>query len=182
MRVISGYLKGRNIKGINIKGTRPTMDRVKESMFAIIQKEIPNSICLDLFSGSGSLAIEAISNGADYSYLVDNSNVAIKTIKENIISLNIINKCKILNQTYTDALNYFYKNNIKFNVIFIDPPYDMHIINDILMYISTNDLLYDNGVIVCEIDKLYLEDNINNLKKIKEKKYGTNYLSFYKKK
>ena len=88
MRVISGFLKGRIIKGININGTRPTMDRVKESLFAIIQNNIKNSICLDLFAGSGSLGIEAISNGAQMSYFVDNSKIAIKTINENINNLN----------------------------------------------------------------------------------------------
>jgi len=72
LRVISGFLKGREIKGYNLVGTRPTMDRVKESIFGTIQNNIKDSIVLDLFSGSGSLGIEAISNGAKYCYFIDN--------------------------------------------------------------------------------------------------------------
>lgn len=180
MRIISGLLKGRIVKGINIDGTRPTMDRVKESMFAIIQNNIKNSTCLDLFGGSGSLGIEAISNGANISYFVDNNKTAIKIIKENLTNLNILDKSAIINKDYNSALNYFKNNNIKFDVIFIDPPYNMQIINDILEYISLNNLLNTNGIIVCETDELYLKSEIKNLVKYKEKKYGSTYLTFYK--
>ena len=74
MRVISGKYKGRNIMGFNVMGTRPTMDRVKESMFGMIQNNIKGSICLDLFAGSGSLGIEALSNGAQECYFIEKNN------------------------------------------------------------------------------------------------------------
>ena len=80
MRVISGKYKGKKLDGFNIEGTRPTMDRVKESMFALIQNEIKDAICLDLFAGSGSLGIEALSNGAKKCYFVDKNQIAIETI------------------------------------------------------------------------------------------------------
>ena len=79
MRIISGIYKGKTIKGHNIEGTRPTMDRVKESLFSMIQLKIKNSVCLDLFSGSGNLGIECISNGSKITYFVDNNIQAIKT-------------------------------------------------------------------------------------------------------
>ena len=78
MKVISGIYKGRQIKGFDIDGTRPTMDRVKESLFATIQNYIKGSIVLDLFSGSGNLAIEALSEGASFAYMVDNKNHVLK--------------------------------------------------------------------------------------------------------
>ena len=87
MRVISGKYKGINLDGFNIEGTRPTMDRVKESMFAMIQGSIKNSICLDLFAGSGSLGIEALSNGAKYCYFIDNSNDIYKILKANLAKI-----------------------------------------------------------------------------------------------
>ena len=87
MRVISGTLKGKNIKGYNISGTRPTMDRVKESVFSTIQDSIKNSVVLDLFAGSGQLGIEAISNGSKLCYFIDNNKEAINTIKKNLKSL-----------------------------------------------------------------------------------------------
>jgi 16S rRNA (guanine(966)-N(2))-methyltransferase RsmD len=109
MRVISGFLKSRQFK-YDIKGTRPTMDKVKESLFAMIQNSIKDSICLDLFSGSGSLGIEAISNGASMVYFVDNNPYAIKIINENINMLNINDKSNVILNDYKKALEYF-KNN-----------------------------------------------------------------------
>ena len=76
MKVISGIYKGRNILGFDLDGTRPTMDRVKESLFGMIQNNIPNSICLDLFAGSGNLGIEALSEGANFCYFCDSNHKA----------------------------------------------------------------------------------------------------------
>ena len=116
MKVISGTLKGRNIKGFNIDGTRPTMDRVKESLFASINSYIPESVVLDLFAGSGNLGIEAISNGANKCYFVDNNKICIKTINENVECFNIKDKANILNMDYKLALKHFKNNKIKFDL------------------------------------------------------------------
>ena len=83
MRVISGIYKGKNILGFDIDGTRPTMDRVKESMFAMVQDNIKDKVVLDLFSGSGSLGIEALSNGAKMCYFNDSNKIAYNTILKN---------------------------------------------------------------------------------------------------
>ena len=84
MKVISGTLKGRKIEGYAIDGTRPTMDRVKESLFATIQNNVKNSVVLDLFAGSGQLGIEAISNGANICYFIDNNKEVIKDNKDTV--------------------------------------------------------------------------------------------------
>ena len=181
MRVISGFLKGRNILGYTLDGTRPTMDRVKESLFGIIQNYVNDSICLDLFAGSGSLGIEAISNGAKKCYFVDKSIDAIKVLNENLNNFNIENKTKVIKNDYINALNYFKEKNIKFDIIFLDPPYKMHILNNIMNYLIENDLLNDNGIIICETDNQYLDNNIKKLELIKQKKYGTTYLYIYRK-
>ena len=115
MRVISGTLKGRNILGYNTPGTRPTMDRVKESMFASIQDYTPNSVVLDLFCGTGSLGIEALSMGSNKCYFVDNGREILKYLNKNIDNLNIRNKSIIINKDYRDSLLYFKNNNIKFD-------------------------------------------------------------------
>ena len=111
MRVISGYLKGRNILGYNIPGTRPTMDRVKESMFALIQNQVKASVVLDLFAGSGQLGIEALSNYCDRCYFVDKNNIAIETIKENSKG---IDNAIIIKSDYKKYLN---ETNIKYDII-----------------------------------------------------------------
>ena len=129
MRIISGKYKGKNIVGYDIDGTRPTQDRVKESLFGIIQNNIVDSKVLDLFAGSGNLGIEALSNGADKCYFVDKNKKCCEIINQN---LNNIENGFVLNKDYKEALSYFKDNNIKFNIIFLDTPYNLDCLDDCL--------------------------------------------------
>ena len=149
MKVISGFLKGRVIEGFDIDGTRPTMDRVKESLFGSIQNYIKESICLDLFAGSGSLGFEALSNGASKCFFVDNNNIVIKQLNKTIHSLNDKDSI-VINMDYKDALNKFKNDNIKFDLVFLDPPYKFNLIDNCLELIDKYNLLSDNGLIICE--------------------------------
>lgn len=180
MKVISGILKGRNIEGYNIEGTRPTMDRVKESLFSMIQNYIENAVVLDLFAGSGALAIEAISNGANSAYLVDNNIKCIQAINKNINNFNIENKTNIIKDDYKNALNLFKNKNIKFDIIFLDPPYKNKDIPNIITFIIKNGLLNKKGIIVCEISDINLIKEYNNLELFKNKKYGDKYIIIYR--
>ena len=179
MKVISGKLKGRVIKGFDINGTRPTMDRVKESVFGMIQNYVHDSIVLDLFSGTGNLGIEAISNGAKIVYFNDKNNKCTKTIKDNLINFNVLEKAIISNLDYKEALNYYKKNNIKFDLVFLDPPYKDNIINEILCFLLENELLNRNSLVICELSnkELFINDR---LLLFKEKKYGDKYILIYK--
>lgn len=181
MRVISGYLKGRNIEGYNTIGTRPTMNRVKESMFATIQNYIPNSIVLDLFSGSGSLGIEAISMGANKCYFVDNGKEILNILNKNINNLNIKDKTTIISKDYKESLLYFKNNNTKFNIILVDAPYKMKVMNEVIELVNKYNLLEDNGLLVLEYSIDILNDNYTNLKLLKSKKYGDKYVNIYQK-
>jgi len=176
MRVISGKYKGKNIMGFNIMGTRPTMDRVKESMFAMIQNNIKNSVCLDLFAGSGSLGIEALSNGAGMCYFVENSDNIFNILKDN---LNGVSDSVLFKKDYKKALSDFSREGIKFNIIFLDPPYKLNLINDVLKYIHDNDLLYDNGIIVCEFENEEIE--IDYFELLKSRQYGSKNVKIFKK-
>jgi len=176
MKIISGIYKGRVLEGFNINGTRPTMDRVKESLFAMIQDNIDNSIVLDLFSGSGNLAIEALSNGAKEAYLVDNNNMAIKTINNNINKLNIDN-AKVLKGDFKNIL----KNiNTMFDLIFLDPPYNTNYVEESIKLIEEYNLLNNNGLIICESSSLDKIAYSNKFKVYKEKKYGDKYVVILK--
>ena len=175
MRIISGKYKGKKIDGFNIDGTRPTMDRVKESLFGIIQNYIKESVCLDLFAGSGSLGIEALSNGAKKCYFVDNGAVAYKTLENNL--KDIAEEKYLLKMDYKKALEKFKNDNIKFDIIFLDPPYPLNIITSVLQDIIEFDLLNENGIIICEYEK---ENIITELNCIKEKKYGSTNIKIYK--
>lgn len=179
MRVISGKLKGRNIKGYLIPGTRPTMDRVKESVFGMIQDYINEKIVLDLFSGTGNLGIEAISNGAMKVYFNDKNSKCTKVIKENLIDFNILEKSIITTMDYREALNYYKNNGVKFDLVFLDPPYKDKIINEILDNLIKNDLLNNNSLVVCELSnkEIFINDNMSLFK---EKKYNDKYVLIYK--
>lgn len=181
MKVISGFLKGRNIYGYNIDGTRPTMDRVKESIFATIQDYIKGSTILDLFAGSGQIGIEAISNGAKYCYFVDNNKESINTINKNIRNLNIQDKTKIVLSDWEKILNELSQKEIKFDLIFIDPPYNYDVYEKLLEKLITLDILNDNGLIILEHHNLKFKDKYNKLTLYKEKKYGNKSVNIYKK-
>lgn len=172
MRIISGKYKGKNLKGFSIDGTRPTMDRVKESLFGIIQNKLINSNCLDLFSGSGSLGLEALSNGANSCVFVDKNKEVIDILKSNL--LNIENTI-IIKKDYE---SYLKECNTKFDIIFLDPPYELNLISLSIKLILKNNLLNENGLIICEYEKEKIEFD---LEIIKEKKYGSTNIRIYKK-
>lgn len=178
MRVISGKYKGRNLVGYTLDGTRPTQDRVKESIFSMIQEKIQDSIVLDLFAGSGNLGIESLSNGAITGYFVDRNGEACKVIKKNLAMLNVLN-ARVLQMDYEKALKYFKEQQIQFDLIFLDPPYKMIILDDILKFVIDNHLLRRGGLIVCEYEMEQTGDCYDDLKLLKYKKYGNKYVKIY---
>lgn len=172
MRIISGKYKGKILKEYNIKGTRPTMDRIKESVFGMIQTKLNESICLDLFCGSGSLGIEALSNGAKKCYFVDKNKKVIEILKKNTQDINNV---YLINKDYKEALKNFKE---KFDIIFLDPPYDDFLINDAINLIEKCDLLNPKGLIICE----YTKENVtSNYELYKEKKYGDKHIKIFQK-
>ena len=172
MRIISGKYKGKKLKGFNIEGTRPTMDRVKESLFGMIQNYIPNSVVLDLFAGSGALGLEAVSNGAKRCFLIDNNIDAIRTIKEN--SQIFEEKLDIIN---TDYKKFLKTTEEKFDIIFLDPPYKEKQLDTSLRIIEERGLLNENGIVICEYE---IGEPHTNLELIKEKSYGPKKIKIYK--
>ena len=180
MKVISGKLKGRKIVGYDIDGTRPTMDRVKESIFGSIQNYINDSIVLDLFAGSGNLGIESISNGASICYFVDNNKKCIKTIQDNIEQFGIEDNCVVIQNNYKKALEYFRNSNIKFDIIFVDPPYQCKLMNEILDVVKEYNILNNSGIIILEYSFDKLSEDRDGYRLLKYKKYGDKYISIYK--
>ena len=178
MKIISGSLKGRIVKGYDIIGTRPTMQRVKESLFATIQNHINNSIVLDLFAGTGNYGIEAISNGSQFVYFNDSNPICTRVIKDNLDTFKV-NNYQILNLDYMKCLEYL--NNVKLDLIFLDPPYREDYINKVLSYIDEYNMLNDNGLIICELINNNLSNNYQHFSIWKEKKYGDKRVIIYKK-
>ena len=161
MRIISGIARGTKLYSLDGMNTRPTLDRVKESLFNILQDKVKNAVILDLFSGSGALALESLSRGAKKGILCDKSPEAITIIKRNIEKTHFENKTKIICKDYRKCLEDI---NEKVDLIFIDPPYDLNIAVKALNIIIDKDILSENGIIVIETDDEKREiEQINKL-------------------
>ncbi|MCM8787299.1 MAG: 16S rRNA (guanine(966)-N(2))-methyltransferase RsmD [Candidatus Omnitrophica bacterium] len=179
MKVISGLFKGRNL--ICPKKTRPVTLMVKKACFDILKGEIVNKNILDLFGGSGSLGIEAISLGAKNVVFVDINKRCIEAIKKNLLLLKITNKAILYQKEATKAIKDFSKKGILFDVVFLDPPYYKGILRKVLQTLEVCDIVTPFGYLVCFC---YIKDDIKreivNFSLILEKNYGQTLLLIYK--
>ena len=162
MRIISGSARGTKLYTLEGQTTRPTLDRVKESLFNIIQNEVVDSVFLDLFSGSGAVGLEAASRGAKKTILCDKSKDAIKVIKKNIDKTHLQEKVELHNLDYKVLLNDKIKD--KLDIIYIDPPYDSDFAIKAVNSILEKKLVDENSTIIVETDDE--EKIIEGLKKI----------------
>ena len=183
MRIISGIFKGKKIFEPKDASTRPLKDLTKESIFNIIvhsnklKIDIKNSFVLDLFSGVGSFGIECISRGAKHVTFIENYNGVLPILKKNLSSLKIDEKYQVIEQNILNGISL--KNSINaFDIIFLDPPYKEKNLEKILDNISSEKLIKDNGVIIIHRHKNEKDQFSENLKIIKEKKYGISKIIF----
>lgn len=183
MRVIAGELRGRKLKAVPGKETRPTSDKVKEAAFQIMGPFFEGGTCLDLFAGSGSLGIEAISRGIEYVVFIEKQGKAIHTINENIEALGIEKQVEVSRMDAFRALRVVAKNKACFDIILIDPPYETVNFNTLLQEIMDRDLLKSNGIIFCEHDiKEDLPLTCAGLEVMKQVDYGgTTGITIYEK-
>ncbi|WP_243109364.1 16S rRNA (guanine(966)-N(2))-methyltransferase RsmD [Anaerophilus nitritogenes] len=180
--MISGSSKGMKLKAPKGENTRPTTDRVKESLFSMINSYLIDSFVLDLFSGTGGLGIEALSRGAEAAYFVDNNKMSIQVIKENIEHTGYKGKSDIFFADVGKMIKEFGQKEKKFDVIFMDPPYLKDFIIPCIEDIYINKILQEDGIIVVEHDiEDLLPDQIQSLTKWKEKKYGNTLITIYSK-
>lgn len=181
MRIIAGKAKGRKLIPPATMETRPTLDRVKEAMFSMIQGYIPEGIVVDVFAGTGSLGLEAASRGAKEVYLIDKSSVTFPLLKENVDNLKFNDFCYPLNMDSYDALRLLSKKGKKFDIIFIDPPYCKEMIPEAIKIIKENDMLQEDGIIVTKIDSIEeIYEGYEDIKLTRSKKYGNTTVCFYK--
>ncbi len=182
MRVIAGTLGGRKIKTISGKLTRPTLDKVKESLFNALGQFFSGGIGLDLFAGSGSLGIEAISRGIDKCIFIDKNYAAYQTIKENIQLLNIEDQSEVYKMDAFKGLQFLKGQNYQFDYVFLDPPYQKQKINEIIKILEDDRLLNEGACIITEcLKEEKLLKNYKNTHYIKEYLYGITKITIYKK-
>lgn len=168
MRVISGTARGCKLQSVEGMNTRPTTDRVKESVFNIIQMHISDAVVLDLFAGTGQLGIETLSRGAKHCDFVDINKKAQNTIKNNLATARVQDKAKIHKMQAEEFLKR--TQGTKYDIILLDPPYGGKILDDTLFMLNQFDILSPSGIILCESA---VGDQISSPYKMgKEYRYG----------
>ena len=147
MRIITGTARGTKLQTLEGEATRPTSERTKESVFSMLQFDIEGRRVLDLFGGSGQMGLEALSRGAASATIVDSSPEAVKIIKANAQKTKLYDKCVILTKDYKAYLK---GTKEKFDIIFLDPPYDSNMLSEAMRIIIDGDMLNYMGVVVLE--------------------------------
>ena len=185
MRIISGIARGTKLLTLEGTNTRPTLDRVKESLFNIINSELEDSIVLDLFSGSGALGLESLSRGAKLAIFCDNSKEANKIIRHNVEKTKMEDKSIIYLLDFKNALKKIKASDIRPDVIFLDPPYESNGVIEALNLILELELIKNNTVIIIETDekeRILKQIQSINLELYDVRKYGRVYLMFLRRK
>ncbi|MEG0293321.1 16S rRNA (guanine(966)-N(2))-methyltransferase RsmD [Enterococcus sp.] len=181
MRVISGNYRGRKLKSLAGDNTRPTSDKVKESIFNMIGPYFDGGKVLDLFAGSGGLAIEAISRGMDKAVCVDRNYQALKVIKENIQLTKEPEKFEVIKGEAKQVLNRLGVEGHRFDLVFLDPPYAQQSVVEDLEKLLSADMIAPDGLIVCETDKKFeLPETIGTLEQTRRQVYGLAAITIYR--
>ncbi|MCI8545727.1 MAG: 16S rRNA (guanine(966)-N(2))-methyltransferase RsmD [Clostridia bacterium] len=183
MRIISGTARGTKLFTLDGLNTRPTLDRVKEPLFNILNFKLQDSVVLDLFAGSGALGLEAISRGAEKAIFSENNRDAQKIIEKNIDKTKFNDKAVLIKNDYKKALTFISENNMKCDVVFIDPPYKTELVKNALLGILEKEILNEDAIIILETDEPErIEMQISDLKFeiVDNRKYGRVSLIFLK--
>lgn len=179
MRIITGSAKGIRLKTLEGDATRPTAERVKEAVFSMLCGDIEGREVLDLFSGSGQLALEALSRGASFAVMLDSSPSAIKIITENAEKTRLSDRCDIKREDY---LGYIRKNRGKhFDIVFLDPPYASGYYSVALQGLLDADMLKPTSMIICEsdVDAIFADDHAlaKRYEIIKQSRYSRTFIT-----
>lgn len=180
MRVIAGTARSLPLKTPSGMDTRPTTDRIKETLFNVIQSKVPESIFVDLFSGSGGIGIEAISRGAKHAYFVENAKEAAACIQDNLLFTKFTNKATLLKQDVMSALSLIHEKQA--DIIFLDPPYQQNCEYDVLSLLAKQTYVTEETLIIVEAELNKKFDFVSGLgfSVTKEKLYKTNKHVFIK--
>ncbi len=180
MRIIGGHCKGMKIKSPQMASVRPTSDQVREALFNILINRVGGTFFVDLFAGSGSVGIEALSRGAETCIFIEKNHQCVKIIKDNLIKLNLITKADVFQCDVFAGLKRLSKLKQKIDCFYIDPPYRSLIVPEVLSVIKENGLINKEGVVIVEHFKKNELHMDNNWNLISSRYYGDTALSFYK--
>ena len=183
MRVIAGSARRLLLKTIEGMDTRPTTDRIKETLFNMLNTQIPGCTFLDLFSGSGAIGIEALSRGAKQAFFVESNPEAVSCIRENLSRTRLEEGALVLNCDVIAGLKKLEGRNPRFDIIFMDPPYDKELEREVLEYLKSSSLLKEDTLMITEASLQTDLSYVNELgfTILKEKCYKTNKHIFIQK-
>ena len=182
MRIIAGEYGGRRLESLSGQNTRPTSDKIKETLFNIIGPYFDGGMVLDLYAGSGALGIEAVSRGMDQAVLVDKNRAAIQVISNNVKVTKEEHKFDILNKPAEIALNQLRNHTEPFSLVFLDPPYAEQKLEQVILQLQEYALLTEEALVICEVSsEVILPEKIGELSLNDERKYGKTKLYFFKK-
>ena len=183
MRITGGLYKGFQLKTKKGLETRPSSDRVKEAIFSSLNFKITSALVLDLFAGSGALALDALSRGAALAWIVEKDKEAYNCVVENVKRLDLKNQSRLIKAGWEEALFLAKKEKLSFNLIFLDPPYYGKYLEETIDKISKFNLLSSDGVLVVETYKKKSTDNLQdeNLEIVKEALYGDTKILYFQK-
>ncbi|ANE47500.1 DNA methyltransferase [Paenibacillus swuensis] len=181
MRVISGTAKGRSLKAVPGQGTRPTTDKVKEAIFSMIGPYFDGGMVLDLFAGTGGLGIEALSRGMDQGIFIDIEKKSLDVIQDNLKSTRLDAKAETYRNDATRALKALAKRGLTFDLVFLDPPYRMKHVEELVSYMEENALLAEAAVIVVEHDaKHHYPEQMGGAQQHRRVEYGEIAVTVYR--
>ncbi len=178
MRIIAGEARGRAIIAPKGTDTRPTLDRVRESLFSILSPRLMDARVLDLFAGSGALGLESLSRGAAGAVFVDHARAAQAAIRQNIETLGYGERARLLPCDWRAALRALAAEGARFDLVFLDPPYRLEAAEAALVALWDGDLLADGGRIVFEHD-LKLPPAPGSWAALDTRRYGDTAITFY---
>ncbi|MFD0680200.1 MULTISPECIES: 16S rRNA (guanine(966)-N(2))-methyltransferase RsmD [unclassified Paenibacillus] len=181
MRVISGSAKGRPLKAVPGTGTRPTTDKVKEAIFSMIGPYFDGGHVLDLFAGTGGLSIEALSRGMERAVLTDIDKKSIDTIRHNLEVSGFKEQAEIYRNDALRAIKALIKREAKFDLVFLDPPYRLKVVQDLIEQLDQANMLNEGATIVMEHDAADVyEEPIGRLQWVRRAEYGDTAVTIYK--
>lgn len=183
MRVIAGSARRLLLKTIDGLDTRPTTDRIKETLFNMLQNDVPGSSFLDLFSGSGAIGIEALSRGAKSAVFVEKNPKAVECIRENLRTTKLEEKAMVMSCDVNAALTRLEGKDRIFDIVFMDPPYNMGLELEALKYLSQSSIINEDSIIIAEasLDTKYEDMESLGFEIVRIKEYKTNKHVFFKK-
>ncbi|MEP7273743.1 MAG: 16S rRNA (guanine(966)-N(2))-methyltransferase RsmD [Acidobacteriota bacterium] len=179
MRVIAGSLKGRRLRTLEGLKVRPTSDRLRETLFNVLSPRIEEARFLDLCAGSGAVGIEAVSRGAREVVFVESSRRAASLIDENLAHCGITDGVRLVYRDVIAGIRFLISKDMRFDVIYFDPPYESRLYSPVLNLISSSRTLAEDGVVVAEHRGSPLEANYGDLRPYREIAQGDSRLTFY---